>query len=72
MKNIISKIEVEISNIKVDDEYYYFNYKVTQDGKVKKSGIYEDDYDNGDTPEQWKKRLEKGVAVELVIISAFE
>lgn len=72
MKTIKSIIEVEISNIEVDEQYYSFEYSVKQDGKEIDSGEYSDDYQNGDTPSQWKKELEKGYAIQQVIIRAFE
>ena len=60
MKTII---EVEISNIKVDEGYYSFDYIITVNGKKRKKESYDSDYENGDTPKQWKKTLEKGEAV---------
>ncbi len=71
-KTFLSKIEVEISNIEVDERYYTFNYRVTLNGKLKDKGEINDDYENGDTPKQWKKTLEQGEAVNLAIIRAFE
>lgn len=67
-----AQIEVEISNIDVDERYYTFNYKVTLNGKLKDKGEINDDYENGDTPKQWQKTLEQGEAVNLAIIRAFE
>lgn len=63
MKTII---EVEISNIEVDERYFSFDYKITLNGKATK-GCYESDYENGDTPKQWKKFLENGYAVKLAL-----
>lgn len=71
MKVIKSKIDVEISNIEVDEQYYSFEYIVKQDGIVIDEGEYSDDYENGDTPTEWKKQLEDGYAVQQVIVRAF-
>lgn len=72
MKTIKSVIEVEVSDIEVDEQYYSFQYTVKQDGKKIDSGEYNDDYENGDTPSQWKKTLEKGYAIRQVVVRAFE
>lgn len=69
MKTII---EVEISNIDIDDRYYTFYYRITVNGKLKKKGEINDDYENGDTPAQFRKYLEKGGALDLAIIKTFE
>ncbi len=64
MKTII---EVEIQNIKVDERYYSFDYVITVNGKKGRKQVYESDYENGDTPKQWKRTLEKGYAVEMAL-----
>ena len=60
-------IKVEISNIEVDERYYSFDYVITVNGKKRKKEKYDSDYENGDTPKQWKKYLEKGYAVECAL-----
>lgn len=66
------KIDVEISNIEVDERYYTFNYKVYINGKLKKKGERNSDYENGDSPKEWKIRLKAGIALDEVMISVFE
>ncbi len=56
MKKII---QIEVSKIDVGERYYEFTYKITSKGKVLAKGIYGGDYENGDTPKQFKKYLEK-------------
>ncbi len=62
MKEII---EIEVTNIEVDDGYYSFDYSVTRNGKKRKDR-YDGDFDS-QTPAQWKKILEKGEAVNLIL-----
>ena len=52
-------IRVKVWDIKVDEEYYSFKYNITKDGKLQAGGSYDGDYENGMTPKQWKKELEK-------------
>ncbi len=59
-------IRIYIKNIKVDDEYYSFDWVAAGLGK-KRSDHYESDYENGMTPGQWRKELEKGYAVQIVL-----
>lgn len=71
MKTIKETIKVEISNLKIDDEYYSFDYKVWRKGKLVTGNSYESDYD---VP---KKAIEEdltknGYAVELALVQAFE
>lgn len=68
MKNII---EVEIDEIDVDENYYTFSYKVWVDGKLREKGEINDDYENGNTPAQEIKELEKEYALELVMQRVF-
>lgn len=71
-KLLKAKIEVEISDIKVDAEYYTFNYKVMMNGKLKEKGEINSDYENGQSKVQWKHTLEQGEAMNLAIMRAFE
>lgn len=64
-------IEVEIGEIEVDERYHTIPYKVFVNGKLKDKGEINDDYENGDTPKQWKKRLENGIALDHVISHVF-
>ena len=50
------KINVKIFDIEVDDNYYRFSYIINLKDKELK-GQYEDDYDNGDTKEEWENYL---------------
>lgn len=60
-------IEVEISNVEVDSEYYSFDYIITVNSKKRKKENYSNDYQNGCTPKEWKKELERGYAVECAL-----
>ena len=64
-------IVIEIGEIEVDKEYFSYEYEVTiarSNGKTKvQKGEINDDYENGDTPKQWKKTLEDGHAAQLVL-----
>ena len=64
-------IQVEISDIRVDERYYTFNYKIKLNGKLKSKGEINDDYENGNTPNEQKKMLESGEAMNLSVIRAF-
>lgn len=64
-------IEVQIWDIEVDEEYYTIQYKVLMEGKVVDEGEVNDDYENGETPKQWKKTLEKGEAFNIVLSRVF-
>ncbi len=60
-------IKIQISKITVDERYYSFKWKAYLNGKLYDSGEYDNDYENGDTPKEWQKRLEEGIAVEEVL-----
>jgi hypothetical protein len=69
MRKIIKNkiiLETEISNIEVDDRYYSFDYVVIKNGKRGKKQEYSNDYENGDTPEEFKKYLEEGGALNII------
>lgn len=63
------KIFVNIKDIKVDDKYFSFNYRVSLDGKVIKQGEYSDSHDWRDDIEAFKKILNEGHALQLAIDS---
>lgn len=65
------QIEVEVSKLEVDERYYSFSYKVSVNGKLKDKGRIEDDYENGDTPEEWRETLEDGYALSQAMVRAF-
>ena len=60
-----AKIYIKVSNIKVIENYYSFNYLIKVNGKEEK-GCESGDYD-GQTAEHFKKVLENGYALELVL-----
>ena len=62
-----TNIEVEISNIEVDDDYYNFNYKVTVNGKVTAEEEYQSDHAWGDDKESFMDMLVDGEAVTLAL-----
>lgn len=57
-------IEIEINDLQVGDGVYGFDYTYSINGK-KKKGFYSSDYDV-DT-EEFRKILEKGEAVQIVL-----
>lgn len=59
------KIEIEITNIEVEDGYYQFNYKVLVNGKKRKQSLYSSDYCDW-KDKQFKKFLEGGGALNRV------
>lgn len=59
------KLEIEISNIEVEDGYYSFDYVYTLNGKKKKKS-YDSGYE-GWTEKEWKNELEKGEAVNIAL-----
>lgn len=63
------KISVNIKDIKIDDRYYSFNYRVSLDGKVIKQGEYSDSHDWRDNIEGFRKMLNDGYALQLAIDS---
>jgi len=67
-----TNIEVEITNIEVDDFYYTFNYKVTVDGKLKGEGEYNNDHAWIDDKEGFIGLLEEGYAVGLALEQVFD
>ncbi len=60
-------IEVEITNIEVDEEYYSFNYQFTFNGVKSEIEEYSGDYENGSSPKEWKKELEDGYALQVAL-----
>lgn len=64
-------VEVEIGEIDVDESYFTFSYRVSVNGKLRAKGEINDDYENGETPAQWKKTLEKGEAVNMALSRVF-
>ena len=65
-------LRVKIENIIADADYYTFNYEVWLNGKLKERGEVNDDYENGNTPKEQIKILEKGEALNLIMVKVFE
>ncbi len=63
MKTII---EIDISDIYVEDGIFSFDYVVTYNGKKRKKESYDSDYDTH-TARAFKKILEDHYAVTLVL-----
>lgn len=61
------KIEIEVSNIDVDDFYYSFDYVVLVDGIEYKKETYESDHVWRDDKDGFKKVLRNGVAFQTII-----
>ncbi len=64
MKTII---EVEVTNIEVDENYFSFDYSIIIDGKHKCSGEYDSDHAWQDDIAGLKKMLEDGEAAKLAL-----
>lgn len=60
-------LEVTIENIEVDEKYFSFDYTVMLGAEILKGDSYSDDYCNGETPEEFRKTLENGWALNLVM-----
>ena len=61
------KLEIEIVEISVDDDFYEVHYKYSVNGGKKETDMLDGDYDNGMSAKLWKKELEKGVAMYRVL-----
>lgn len=59
--------EVQIKNIKVDDYYYSFDYKVIRNNEEINSDHYDSDHSWQDNKKGFKELLEKGYAVNLAL-----
>lgn len=64
---IRAKIEIEITNIQVDEFYYSFDYDVLKDGEYLLNGEYQSDHVWGDDRQGFKEVLEEGEALNLVM-----
>jgi hypothetical protein len=67
MKTII---EVEITNIEIDDFYFSFDYVIKINSKEYKQGQYESDHAWADDKKAFKKLLKDGDAVKLALEDA--
>lgn len=66
---MVTKIEVEITDIKTDEQYCSFKYKIKVNGKIKNKGSYDDDHSWGHEHEKFAKVLKDGYAVKLALES---
>lgn len=60
------KLEIEIIEINVEEDFFEIHYKYSFNGKKWESDMLDSDYDNGLSIKLWKKELEKGEAMNLV------
>lgn len=60
-------IEVEITNIKVDDRYYSFDYVVSVNGKVRPKEEYSSDHVWWDDIKGFKSLLKSSSAAQTVL-----
>lgn len=68
MKTIITNIQVHIDNLKVDDYYYSFDYKIFINDKLEEESTYESDHVWGDDKTAFRKLLKKeGYANQLAL-----
>lgn len=61
------ELEIEIENIKIDEEYFSFDYRVYVNGEEVKEEQYESDYSRFDDIHAFEKQLENGYALKLVL-----
>ena len=66
-----TKIEVEISKIKVEKTYFCFQYSVTINDKFIETDVYDNSHSWEDKKE-FKKLLKNGYAISLVVQWIFE
>ncbi len=62
------KIEIEISDIEVDDSYYSFKYKIFRNDKLVKDDMYESDHAWSYDKKGFKKILKDGDALSKVLV----
>jgi hypothetical protein len=72
MMSMTKTYTVEITNVSVTDRYFSFDYCVSAGKHILDEGTYENDYENGQTREEWKKVLEDGYAADIAIAKAVE
>lgn len=60
------QIVIKVTDIKVDEGYYSFNWSYSLNGKKRKTGHYSNDYD-GQTASHFMEVLKKGHAYEIVL-----
>ena len=65
-------IEIELKNVDVGEQYYSYDYTYSINGGKKKKGSYDSDYENGMSPERWKKELVNKVAIGDILINIGE
>lgn len=68
---MITIIEVEITNIIIEEHYYKFNYNIKINGKNQNNGKYINDHYWQNDKLGLKKILENGEAVKLVLEQEF-
>lgn len=66
-----TKIEIEISKIKVEKTYFCFQYSVTINDNFIETDVYDNSHSWEDTKE-FKKLLKNGYAISLVVQWIFE
>lgn len=64
-------LSVKIWDIAVDEGYYTFKFILSVDGSPYDSGNISGDYENGETPQQFKETLRDGWALDLVMQHVF-
>jgi hypothetical protein len=60
-------LRVEVLKVEVEDGYYTIYYQWRKDGGKWKKEEINDDFENGDSDKEWKKRLENGIALEYAL-----
>lgn len=66
MANLFHTIHVWISDIKVDEKYYSFKYRVNLNGNELIASEFSDSHSRRDDIEDFKRALEDGWALEQV------
>lgn len=62
-----TKIEVEIFNVKTDNHYYSFEYKIWINGKLSANDKYDSDHSWGEDHKELRKKLQDGEAVKYAL-----
>lgn len=66
-RKYLHTLEIEISEIKANNKFYWFDYILWIDGKKKIQNKYESDHSWGNNRAALIKMLEKGEAVKLIL-----
>lgn len=66
------KLEIVVKEVDVTEDWYEIYYIYRINGKKWIDDLTDGDYENGDTPKQWKKTLEDGLAMQYALEKVIE